>query len=166
MFSLCSIRYLPSRVLVNRQDTSVFMIWKGCESRYLLTIDICWYDRSNSSSTTSASKSPPKPKQETTPLVPTAAATVTATGNSDGLVDPWLPNFAQTSGETIPDTFSDATAFTDIWSDLFQFQNAPVTPGLSMDFDFNSMFTESHVNPPPTFALDPEIPSIETQRTL
>jgi hypothetical protein len=51
--------------------------------------------------------------------------------------------------------FSDTTAFTDIWTDLF---NGTVAP---MDLTYDSITTE-FLSPP----LDPEIPSIETQRTL
>jgi len=62
------------------------------------------------------------------------------------------------------DAFADATAFTDIWSDLFQFQNDTIAPNLTMDMTFDPV--NQFLNTPPHLPLDPEIPSIETQRTL
>ena len=56
--------------------------------------------------------------------------------------------------------FSDATAFTDIWSDLFQFQNEIPTPDLSV------LLTQDFFTATASAPLDPEVPSIDTQRTL
>jgi hypothetical protein len=62
--------------------------------------------------------------------------------------------------------YSDATAFTDIWSDLFEFQNGTIAPGLTVDMGYDPLLQQQFFAPQPVQSLDPEIPSIDTQRTL
>jgi len=65
------------------------------------------------------------------------------------------------SSAPIPHVDGGDTSLTGIWSDIFEFQNVGVdTLGLTigMNYGLQELLPQS--------ALDPEIPSLETQRTL
>jgi hypothetical protein len=118
---------------------------------------------SSSTSGISASKSPPKAKR--TPSTSGPAHTPTPP-SSVPVVQTWNSGLDPTSSELNHNPFSDATAFTDIWADLFEFNSTTVAPDLTLDMSYDPSLSQQFFVPNQEFSLDPEIPSIETQRTL
>lgn len=156
VWPLFASRFIPSIILLIAGHECVYDLEK-LRSKYAhLTFPLICRSISSASS-----KSPPKGKRGSTsaaPQEPSPPSTTPLPG--------WSQRGLDSTREINSNPFSDATAFTDIWSDLFEFQNGTIEPGLTMDMSYDPILPQQFFAPTPAVPLDPEIPSIDTQRTL